>query len=131
MARQQQNSRTEMSDPILERSGRNLRGYNIGAAKVTVMKGYDCRDSEYLMEAVVERENMIAAYKQVVRNKGSAGTDGMSVDELKPYLDENWERIKSELLEDRYIPQAVKEVEIPKPDGAGSESLESRWWLTG
>jgi len=117
MARQQQNSRTEMSDPILERSGRNLRGYNIGAAKVTVMKGYDCRDSEYLMEAVVERENMIAAYKQVVRNKGSAGTDGMSVDELKPYLDENWERIKSELLEDRYIPQAVKEVEIPKPDG--------------
>jgi len=41
----------------------------------------------------------------------------MSVDELRPFLNVHWERIKSELLEDRYIPQTVKEVEIPKPDG--------------
>lgn len=69
------------------------------------------------MEAVVERENMMAAYKRVVGNKGAAGVDGMSVDELKPYLDEHWVRIKGELLEGRYEPQAVAQVEIPKPNG--------------
>jgi len=70
-----------------------------------------------LMEAVVERGNMTAAYKRVVGNKGSAGTDGMTVDDLYPYLCVEWERIKSELLEDRYHPHPVREVEIPKPDG--------------
>jgi group II intron reverse transcriptase/maturase len=69
------------------------------------------------MEAVVERGNMTAAYNRVVGNKGAAGADGMAVDDLKPYLNEHWERIKSELLEDRYMPQPVKEVAIPKPDG--------------
>jgi RNA-directed DNA polymerase len=71
-----------------------------------------------MMEAVVERENMVRAYERVVGNKGCAGVDGMTVDELKAYLnDGHWERIKQELLEDRYQPQAVLEVEIPKPDG--------------
>jgi RNA-directed DNA polymerase len=69
------------------------------------------------MEVVVERSNMNAAYKRVVKNKGSAGVDGMTVDVLKPYLTSEWERIKSELLEDRYKPQPVLQVEIPKPDG--------------
>jgi RNA-directed DNA polymerase len=70
-----------------------------------------------MMEAVVERGNMITAYKRVVRNKGAAGTDGMTVDELQPYLNTHWERIRSELLEDRYTPSSVLEVEIPKPNG--------------
>jgi RNA-directed DNA polymerase len=39
-----------------------------------------------MMEAVVERENMLRAYKQVVGNKGAAGVDGMTVEELKPFL---------------------------------------------
>ena len=70
-----------------------------------------------MMEVVVERGKMSAAYKRVVRNKGSAGVDGMSVEELKPYLAREWERIKSELLEGRYTPSPVLQVEIPKPDG--------------
>jgi RNA-directed DNA polymerase len=81
------------------------------------MRGNDCRESDELMEAVVERGNMKAAYKRVVGNKGSAGADGMTVNELSSCLHEHWERIKSELLEDRYLPQPVKAVEIPKPDG--------------
>ena len=75
------------------------------------------------MEAVVGRENMIAAYRKVVGNKGSPGVDGMSVEELKPYLNEHWGRIKSELLEGRYRPQPVKAVEIPKPGGSGVRRL--------
>jgi RNA-directed DNA polymerase len=99
-----------------ESSGRNPRGYGVGASNVTARRERDCRDGEELMEAVVERGNMTAAYGRVVGNKGVAGADGMTVNELKPYLHKQWERIKSELLEDRYLPQAVLEVEIPKPD---------------
>ena len=88
-----------------------------GASSVVTREETNCQTVERLMEAVVERNNMIAAYKRVVRNKGSSGIDGMTVEELKPYLTREWERIKSELLEDRYKPQAVLQVEIPKPDG--------------
>jgi RNA-directed DNA polymerase len=70
-----------------------------------------------LMELVVGRENMMAAYARVVGNKGAAGIDKMSVADLKPFLIEHWPRIKEELLEGRYEPQAVRGVEIPKPGG--------------
>lgn len=69
------------------------------------------------MEHVVSRSNMSAAYKRVVSNKGSAGIDGMQVDELKPYLDAHWAAIKVELLEDGYYPKGIRRVEIPKPGG--------------
>ena len=70
-----------------------------------------------LMERMVERGNMTSAYKQVVRNKGSAGIDKMSVDQLKPYLAEHWAEIKESLLRGKYKPQAVRVVFIPKPKG--------------
>lgn len=117
MTEQTQSSRDEMPDSTLESSGRNPRGYSDGASNVTAGRERFCRDGEGLMDAVVERGNMTAAYDRVVRNKGAAGADGMTVDELKPYLCEHWERIRSELLEGRYAPQTVREVEIPKPDG--------------
>jgi group II intron reverse transcriptase/maturase len=107
----------EMPEPIPGGSGRKPRGTGVGASSVTARRESDCGDRERLMEAVVERGNMTAAYKRVVGNKGSAGMDGMGVEELRPYLDKQWERIKLELLEDRYKPQAVRAVEIGKPDG--------------
>lgn len=70
-----------------------------------------------LMEQVVERENLIRAWKRVRANKGSPGIDGMTVDELTGYLKENWPRIREGLLRGEYQPQPVKEVMIPKPDG--------------
>src|SRR5689334_8006083 len=42
------------------------------------------------MEAVVERGNLLEALKRVKRNKGSAGVDGMTTEELAPYLMEHW-----------------------------------------
>jgi len=75
------------------------------------------------IEEVLRRENMIRAYQRVKRNKGSAGVDGMTVDELMPYLRTHWERIKSEILEGRYKPQPVLLVEIPKPGGRGMRRL--------
>ena len=38
-----------------------------------------------LIDQVVSRENLIRAYERVVRNKGAAGVDGMTVDDLMPY----------------------------------------------
>jgi RNA-directed DNA polymerase len=70
-----------------------------------------------LLERMVERENMMKAYKQVVKNKGSAGIDGMPVDDLKAFLQAEWADIKMELLSGSYKPKPVKRVEIPKPGG--------------
>jgi hypothetical protein len=72
---------------------------------------------EQLIEKMVERSNMMEAYKQVIGNKGSAGIDGMTVEDLKPFVQANWETIKGTLLSGTYQPKAVLLVEIPKPTG--------------
>jgi RNA-directed DNA polymerase len=69
------------------------------------------------MEAVVERENLKKALAQVKRNKGAAGLDGMSVDDLPAYLKEYWPTIRAQLLDGTYKPQPVRRVEIPKASG--------------
>ena len=73
--------------------------------------------TEMLMEQVVARENMLAALRRVESNNGAPGNDGMTVDQLRGYLKTHWEPIKAGLLGDTYKPQAVRRVEIPKPDG--------------
>jgi group II intron reverse transcriptase/maturase len=69
------------------------------------------------MEAVVERGNMTKAYERVVKNKGAAGVDDVTVAELKSYLQTHWLRIKEELLAGQYTPLPVKRIDIPKPGG--------------
>jgi RNA-directed DNA polymerase len=73
--------------------------------------------NERLMEEVLERNNLKSALNRVVKNGGSAGIDGMTVDQLPKYLKEHWPRIKEELLSSRYLAHPVKRVEIPKPEG--------------
>ena len=70
-----------------------------------------------LLERVVERDNLRRALKQVRRNKGAPGIDGMSVDELPEHLVHHWGDIKADILAGRYRPQPVRRVEIAKPDG--------------
>jgi RNA-directed DNA polymerase len=70
-----------------------------------------------LMERIVGRENLKQALKRVQRNKGAAGVDGMTVDKLVPYLKTNWPRLRRELLDGIYSPEAVRGVDIPKPGG--------------
>src|SRR5437879_5464442 len=69
------------------------------------------------MEAVVEGENLKQALARVKRNKGAAGIDGMSVDELAAYLKKHWPMIRAQLLEGPHKPQPVRRVEIPKASG--------------
>jgi RNA-directed DNA polymerase len=70
-----------------------------------------------LMEAVVERGNLKLAYQRVVENKGAAGVDGITVAEFKDHLKQHWPHIRARLLAGEYVPQAVRRVDIPKPDG--------------
>ena len=73
--------------------------------------------AEQLMEEVCERENCKQALKRVRANKGSAGVDGMTVQQLPEYLKQHWPAIRDQLLSGTYKPQPVRRVEIPKPDG--------------
>ena len=70
-----------------------------------------------LMKEILSRENMIQALKKVKANKGACGVDGIGIDEIDPYLKENWLSIKESILRRKYKPQPVLRVEIPKPGG--------------
>ena len=70
-----------------------------------------------LMEAVVERGNLMLAYQRVVENKGAAGVDAITVSELKDHLKRHWPTIRARLLAGEYRPMAVRRVDIPKPQG--------------
>lgn len=72
---------------------------------------------EQLMEEVCERENCKRALARVKANKGSAGVDGMTVQQLPEHLKQHWPAIREQLLSGTYRPQPVKRVEIPKPGG--------------
>lgn len=71
----------------------------------------------HLLDRVLERDNMFAALRRVVENKGAPGSDGMTVQNLQPYLKEHWLTIRSALLNGTYRPTPVRRVEIPKPGG--------------
>ena len=70
-----------------------------------------------LIEQVINRQNMMRAFKQVRQNKGSAGVDRMPVKELYDYLTKNRESIEQSLLNGTYLPQPILGVEIPKSNG--------------
>src|SRR6202171_967137 len=76
-----------------------------------------------IMEEVCERANLKEALRQVRSNRGSAGVDGMTVDQLGDYLKQHWPVIREQLLNGTYEPQPVRRVEIPKPDGGGVRKL--------
>ena len=76
-----------------------------------------------LLDKVLQRENLLRALERVKQNKGAAGVDGMTVDDLGALLREHWPRIREELLGGTYRPQPVRRVDIPKPGGGGTRAL--------
>ena len=70
-----------------------------------------------LLARVLERGNLQRALKQVRRNKGAPGIDGMTVDDLPEYLRHHWPALRAQLQAGTYRPKPVRRVEIPKPDG--------------
>jgi group II intron reverse transcriptase/maturase len=70
-----------------------------------------------LLEQILGLDNMFDAMERVVRNRGSAGIDGMTVEELEPYLIKHYRELWMSIRGGWYKPEPVKRVEIPKPDG--------------
>jgi group II intron reverse transcriptase/maturase len=69
------------------------------------------------LERILSINNVVSAMKRVASNKGSHGVDGMTVYELKQFLNMNWSSIREDILNDEYKPMPVRRVEIPKPNG--------------
>ncbi|MFH1603263.1 MAG: group II intron reverse transcriptase/maturase [Pseudomonadota bacterium] len=82
----------------------------------------ELKQESELMEAVCERGNLKLAYQRVVKNKGGAGVDGIGVAAFKDHLKQHWPTIKAKLLVGEYMPQAVRRVDIEKPQG-GTRTL--------
>lgn len=75
-----------------------------------------------LMERVCELGNLRRSYRQVVSNRGSAGIDRMTVEELGPWTSKNIQTLRASLLNGTYEPQEIRGVAIPKPSG-GTRTL--------
>lgn len=74
-----------------------------------------------LLLQALARGNLVQAWKRVKSNRGSAGVDGLSIDETAEHLKTAWPRIREELCAGRYRPQPVRRVQIPKPGGGQRE----------
>lgn len=70
-----------------------------------------------LIEQILAKSNVRMALERVVLNHGAAGIDGMPVEELRDYMNANWQSIKESILAREYRPAPVRRVEIPKPNG--------------
>lgn len=94
---------------------------NAGALSISSTSEKETNDGKGytmgLLEEILDRDNMNKAFKRVKSNKGKPGIDGMTVDELLPFLKENGDQIKQAIREGTYSPKPVRRVEIPKPDG--------------
>ncbi len=70
-----------------------------------------------LLEKILDRDNLLAAWKRVRQNRGAAGVDGMRISDFRDFLAKHWEMIRRKLMEGTYRPSPVRRVEIPKSDG--------------
>lgn len=84
-----------------------------------------------MIEKVLEATNLYKASRQVERNKGASGVDGMKTTELSAYIRENRPEIQSTMRKNSYIPNSILGVEIPKEKGEtrllGIPTVVDRW----
>lgn len=118
MTTKAENSRKEQRGLYIIGKGETLKHENRAAeSKVADCKPESPTETSDMMERICESRNVERAMKQVTRNKGCSGIDGMKTEELAGYLTKNWLEVKKQLLVGEYKPKPVKRVEIPKRDG--------------
>ena len=78
--------------------------------------------ADALMELVVAPRNLERAWRQVKRNRGAPGADGMTIKQFESWASENWPAVRQQLLDGTYQPQPVRRKTIPK-DGGGERQL--------
>jgi len=72
-----------------------------------------------LIDKVYQRQNLEMAWETVKANRGSGGVDGQSLGGFAEQLNQQLDRLQSELKEDVYRPQPVRQVQIPKAGKPG------------
>ena len=116
-------ARSGMSEALPEGGEQHSPGAGSGTSNPTAREDqWQGGETGITMEQVLERANMERAYRRVVSNGGAPGIDGMETEELLPYLQDEWELIKSQLLAGTYRPEPVRQARIPKP-GGGTRTL--------
>lgn len=102
-----------------------------GVINSHALRGTGIIKSRKMIEGVTNRKNMHLAYRHVMRNKGSAGVDGMALSELKLFVKQNREAIAADMLNGSYLPQPILGVSIPKSAGKtrllGIPTVVERW----
>lgn len=106
---------TQMELPLGDK-GEAQKGQRSGEAQ-TAMNEIARLGTDRLMEEAVGSANVELALKQVRRNKGSPGIDGMTVDELPHYVAQHWDELRAQLLTGIYQPKPVRRQEIDKESG--------------
>lgn len=94
-----------------------------GARSVGTRDSRERDSAADLLEQILDRDNLNRAYKQVKRNQGAPGIDGMTVEEALPWLREHKDELLQRIREGRYKPSPVRRKNIPKPDGTGVRKL--------
>ncbi|CQR56949.1 group II intron reverse transcriptase/maturase [Paenibacillus riograndensis] len=94
-----------------------------GARSASVRERRERGGATDLLEQILNRDNLNRAYKQVKRNHGAPGIDGMTVEDALSWLQEHKGELLQSIREGRYKPSPVRRKEIPKPDGSGVRKL--------
>ena len=115
MQREQKTAAADYSCEGMMETESNKRVRSVIALESAVKDGTD------LLEVILHRNNLNAAWKKVKDNKGAAGIDGMNVDEMLPYLKAHRDELLESIRGGWYKPKPVRRVEIPKPDGGARQ----------
>ena len=100
------------SEPTAERSGRSA------PLSEVVIPGLETS----LWEELLSPANLGRALRRVEANRGAPGVDGMSTEQLRPWIREHWAGVREALDAGTYRPLPVRRVVIPKP-GGGERAL--------
>ena len=119
MSRKRQKNQDQMELALLaEPAGEAQRTEQEGTELRMAKQETESPAGKYdVLEEILERDNLKEALKRVKGNQGCPGIDGMTVEQLKPYLNEHWPAIRQQMQSGTYEPQPVKRMEIAKLDG--------------
>ena len=126
VTRNKKNGRKLLNEGSLQTVLVELEGY-VGASfygKITENNTNDTdRQTDRLLEKILNQDNLMDAFKRVKSNKGTGGVDGMQVNELETYLKQHGVELIQKVRDGKYKPNPVRRVEIPKEEKGKTRQL--------
>lgn len=111
----QSNTEGSLQEDSAERESNAGAYVSLKITENNIANGFVVKDR--LLEKIMHKENVRVALKRVISNKGSHGVDGMKVDELRAYLNNNWTTLRQSVMDGNFRPNPARRVEILKEDG--------------